>query len=496
MISIRPLLIIGFIVIGSLTIFTSPPAAAAETFGGKLRRLAAAAKISNSLINPPLTAAPVWKPSTSYAQGEVVQLGGNLYICYTAGTSAASGGPTGTGYTSINDGTAVWFYDGPSVVNAADPVAPKITSALVSSLGTLGLTKMFDPITNASSFSFGGGTATPAPSWAPHHVAFPAVHVSTNSSFSNTGLNDASWNYYWSATFVTDAPVVAINVSYGAQPANIIVDGRKVAPGALKSLGWWSSFVLDFKTAGGRKSRTITIEDYGNIYFGGVTVDANSKVTAPAAPDKIRVAFFGSSIESGGNAFPLYGQWGWPEQISKLLGWTDPRNLGIGGTGYINSPSDGSGNKFFNYIGHVNDAINISPDIVVVGGAINDSTYPAAQITSAAVAFLQKLRTALPKVPLIVMGTFGNSSNQLNSEIAIQKAVDQLKDPNIFFVPLISGTDGIVITGNSTVVSPNGTGNSDFYISSDGVHPTQLGIDYEAAQYAAKIRSGFINLAQ
>jgi hypothetical protein len=34
---------------------------------------------------------------------------GKLYRCTTAGTSASSGGPTGTG-TSITDGTAVWEY--------------------------------------------------------------------------------------------------------------------------------------------------------------------------------------------------------------------------------------------------------------------------------------------------------------------------------------------------------------------------------------------------
>jgi hypothetical protein len=35
--------------------------------------------------------------------------GGNLYRCTTAGTSASSVGPRGTG-TSITDGTAVWTY--------------------------------------------------------------------------------------------------------------------------------------------------------------------------------------------------------------------------------------------------------------------------------------------------------------------------------------------------------------------------------------------------
>ncbi len=40
------------------------------------------------------------------------------YVCVTSGTSAASGGPTGTG-AGIVDGTCVWDY----VADTASPVA-------------------------------------------------------------------------------------------------------------------------------------------------------------------------------------------------------------------------------------------------------------------------------------------------------------------------------------------------------------------------------------
>lgn len=52
-----------------------------------------------------------WAASTAYTVGQEVSNGGNIYACTTAGTSAASGGPTGTG-TGITDGTAVWSYVG------------------------------------------------------------------------------------------------------------------------------------------------------------------------------------------------------------------------------------------------------------------------------------------------------------------------------------------------------------------------------------------------
>jgi len=65
-----------------------------------------------------------WEPNTVYTTQFYVNLvtnGGNLYTCTTAGTSAASGGPTGTG-ASITDGTAVWKYSGVPLL-AADVLA-------------------------------------------------------------------------------------------------------------------------------------------------------------------------------------------------------------------------------------------------------------------------------------------------------------------------------------------------------------------------------------
>ena len=50
-----------------------------------------------------------WTASTAYAFGDLCSNGGNDYYVQTAGTSASSGGPSGTG-TSITDGSAKWNY--------------------------------------------------------------------------------------------------------------------------------------------------------------------------------------------------------------------------------------------------------------------------------------------------------------------------------------------------------------------------------------------------
>jgi hypothetical protein len=58
-----------------------------------------------------LRAVLVWLASTAFSVGDRVSNGANTYVATTAGTSAASGGPTGTG-TGIADGSVVWAFEG------------------------------------------------------------------------------------------------------------------------------------------------------------------------------------------------------------------------------------------------------------------------------------------------------------------------------------------------------------------------------------------------
>jgi len=58
------------------------------------------------------TSSDTWQASHAYAAGAAVVKGGNWYVCSIAGTSAASGGPSGEG-NDITDGTVHWDYVGP-----------------------------------------------------------------------------------------------------------------------------------------------------------------------------------------------------------------------------------------------------------------------------------------------------------------------------------------------------------------------------------------------
>lgn len=83
----------------------------------------------------------VWLPATTYALRARVVNGNNVYQCITEGTSATSGGPTGTS-SDITDHTAHWKYLGVysgSVVAVASELA---TVDVVTQFVYLGLAEL------------------------------------------------------------------------------------------------------------------------------------------------------------------------------------------------------------------------------------------------------------------------------------------------------------------------------------------------------------------
>jgi hypothetical protein len=67
-----------------------------------------------------------WQASTAYSvDAHVTNDDGKVYVCRTAGTSAAAGGPTGTG-VGIVDGSCVWDYAGPEVAVTATDLGTRV----------------------------------------------------------------------------------------------------------------------------------------------------------------------------------------------------------------------------------------------------------------------------------------------------------------------------------------------------------------------------------
>ena len=68
-------------------------------------------KADGATVTADYTVGSAWIASNVFAVGQYCTNGGNTYKCTAAGTSAASGGPTGTG-SGIVDGTVTWNYTG------------------------------------------------------------------------------------------------------------------------------------------------------------------------------------------------------------------------------------------------------------------------------------------------------------------------------------------------------------------------------------------------
>jgi len=67
--------------------------------------------------------APAWTATTVEVVGSTKANGANVYLCTVAGTTAGSGGPSGTG-TAIVDGTVTWRYLAPRAVFLPGPSLP------------------------------------------------------------------------------------------------------------------------------------------------------------------------------------------------------------------------------------------------------------------------------------------------------------------------------------------------------------------------------------
>jgi len=77
-----------------------------------------------------------WLPLTAYMVGETVKNSGKVYRCITAGTSAASGGPTTTD-SDITDGTVHWKHLGTGDGFVEVPFEAEDTGPLTAVAGTL-----------------------------------------------------------------------------------------------------------------------------------------------------------------------------------------------------------------------------------------------------------------------------------------------------------------------------------------------------------------------
>lgn len=185
------------------------------------------------------------------------------------------------------------------------------------------------------------------------------------------------------------------------------VDGRYVgtAPRSAGSGYALHTLDLDFSKAGGARQRNIEFELAGGAWLAGLQVGRRAdRLSLPPRPRPVspHVYWLGDSyVAGGGAAFPGFDDL--THVASARAGLTDVTVDALGGTGYVSA--NGSAG-FPNYL--VRARVNLRshrarPDVIVIGGSINDAGSSRQTVRAAASALYDYLARALPRARVVVV---------------------------------------------------------------------------------------------
>lgn len=361
------------------------------------------------------------------------------------------------------------------------------------------LTRFHPVATAAGVMRFSGGR--PVLNAARTQMAFPVASIApaTNGNlgtgFGGTGDRQA-WG--WDVTIATDADrvqfatVALTNPFYGFR---VVVDGRPVQNDPTPwPVNGANQLVLDF--AGVRRPRTIQLQVGGQVTLHGVAVGPGAGVWSPPPPAGGIIALStGDSYSEGQGASAIINAW--PKQLGRLMGWSDVRQVAVGGTGYLN-PGNGRStirDQIARWLA-VND--DITPgmvDVVTVAAGYNDHSYGLPALRAEVLADLTAIRALLPRAWIVVFGdntgARGPDAATLAVEAAIAAAHAAWGDANSLWVP-ISTAPSPWFFGTGRIGAATGNGNADTTISTDGVHPSDAGHRLFARRAAEAIRAALL----
>lgn len=225
-----------------------------------------------------------------------------------------------------------------------------------------------------------------------------------------------------------------------------------------------------------------------------IRINALASLWRPASADVLRMAWAGDSYPEGTSGDNVLATANAPLPIvaGELLGIRDVRQVVAGGTGYI-ADNNGTRSKFGAQIPRWITAQGPF-DLIVISHGYNDysaANTDMASFTAEVLADLRLIRASSP-APIVVLGSWGGKrgpdQNTLNVETGIQAAVTQFNDPLCRFVAVSSATSPWQF-GTGYQGATNGSGNSDLYVSTDGIHPNLAGHRYLGYRAANAIRA-------
>lgn len=463
----------------------------------RVRRLASSrGRTEHPWVLAPLVGAIAWAASTAVAVGDVRSNDtGKTYICTTAGTTAASGGPTGKG-SSISDGTAVWDYNGPQT-------AP-VWSITATKPGTANAQRT---LTNPAPINvrYGGAQITTASGGVIGWDSSVGAGVAGNVETGHSGTG-------WFIEVETDEQVFVLdcrtnsssayrvivtdldsNGNFGPRYIDLIPRIPNANNGASHCFN-----VLDFTNVGGRKPRRIRFELGGQIICHNLWTSVFSTIWKPPLHDQLKIAFLGDSWTQAGTQSVNGRRGGYADICCWMLGGDECLSSGSPSTGYVHINTNGGNfpQQLLNFAGRYTDVTDTDPHIVIIHGGTNDDPADLAGIQANAFMTINGIRSVKPSLPIFVAGIntyFAASVNNVQIENAIFAAVDAFiaqqtalgLDPLIYKIPVATDPAGFWITGSSNTGTPT-SGNSAIYIGTNN-HLNDAGMAYYGRKMAAAI---------
>ncbi len=282
----------------------------------------------------------------------------------------------------------------------------------------------------------------------------------------------------------------------------VLVDGRYISktPNAYTASGE-NILTIDL-SALPQGPHIVKIEVDTNQQFISISVPSTASISRPTVSQDRVIAFCtGDSYSEGqGSSFKQMGAW--VKSLGRRMGWTDVRQVALGGTGYVQAGGRVVLAEQMVTWPVVNDDIAMSQvDVVTIASGYNDpdpGTNPAAAAHiaayNAAVLTYQRTRAMCPNARIYVFGPWNgtrgtNASQSTNVENVVKAAFSAWGDRNAVFVPVTTASPQSWLTGTGRVGTTNSSGNTDFLISPDAVHPSDMGHDYIARMAETAIRA-------
>ena len=367
------------------------------------------------------------------------------------------------------------------VVMASPPTANTARGSGVSSLAT-----MHDAIlSGAPSAKYEYHCGNPAQSGASYPDTLFVQNQSVNYG-STVGASRIGNN--WMLSFVTDAPAFEIFMKgLAGSEYRVLVDGELAGAAQVASKANDGGLYYDLYTFGTRAVRLVTLLLRDNLRFGGIKTDALSRVWKPRRnPNRVKAVFLGDSYAEGTGADYPDGSWAFA--ASSFLGW-ECWLSGVGNTGYV---WNASGAKATFRSRFSADVSAYGPDVIVIAGGINDSGSTQAAIQAEAALLFGKARSENPDALIFVAGPWTGPGSTTPAGInAGIKAAAQATDgygTRLFFIETMTDPVGAWQFGTGKAGATNGSGNSDVYVGTDGIHPVQAGHNYLGRRFAEAVK--------